>query len=319
MALLKLTNLSSGAPALSGTNGTLCAVLDWALPQAGWAIEYTNGANARVYRPGSGNRYRLHVNHDSAVSGYAYLATIRGCENATDALTLVNPFPTVAQVANNFSTVLVSNGANSTAREYMILVSPTYVFVAISTMGSNNAGWDYFFFGDVAPAHAEDTFNTCIIVGVASSTSVPNRASFYMTVSAYLAGSGVFWVRSIDGSILSSRGALSGRVSGSTNTPCNLINTPPMRGGYLNQITRERMGLSDGWSTGTTTGANALVVRGWLPQVWSPLHCGIGGVTTDDTFTDSAYNPGSQFRVIAGSTTAAIIVETTDTWSPPSG
>ena len=36
MSWLKLTNFDSGAPQLQGQNGSLCAVLDWALVQAGY-------------------------------------------------------------------------------------------------------------------------------------------------------------------------------------------------------------------------------------------------------------------------------------------
>ena len=122
-----LTESSPGAPALSGTNGTLCNVLDWALPQKGWAIEYT-ATNNRIYRPGAGNRNRLFVSHDSTVSSDPRLATVRGCENASAAnvSSLVAPFPTTTQLANTHSTVSVSNVSSTLARPYRIILTDRY-------------------------------------------------------------------------------------------------------------------------------------------------------------------------------------------------
>ena len=98
MSIIHLTEASSGAPRNSGTNGDLCVLLDWALvTNGGWSIVQT-AANARVYKPIGGNGFLLYVNHDSAVSGAAQLATVRGCESATAASEagLVSPFPTIA-------------------------------------------------------------------------------------------------------------------------------------------------------------------------------------------------------------------------------
>lgn len=313
MALVYLTEASSGAPTLSNVNGSLCGVLDWALVQNGWAIEYTNGANARVYRPGSGNRFRLHVNHDSAVSGNVQLATIRGCENATDATTLVDPFPTVAQQASNASNVCVANGAG---RPFKILVGATFVLAAFGTTNQSSAGWDFFFFGDVPSTIPGDAYNTIIAVGGATSASVTGRIWSSGTMSPYVAASNrVFWARSADGSIKSSYGCFWGSGTAFSST----TSAPAARSGYLNQLVRERVGATCAGSSSTTIGALAVHRRGWVPNLWNPVHSGMGGLTSDDTFTDSAYAAGSQFALIVASAGIGAIMETTDTWSAPSG
>lgn len=320
MAFVSLSQDSAGAPALSGTNGTLCTVLDWALPQAGWAIEYTNGANARVYRPATGNRHRLHVNHDSVVSGAAYLATIRGCENASSATDLVDPFPTVAQVTNANSTVCVSTAAGATARPYRIVAIDTFLLMAISTTSGNTAGWDLFFFGDAIPRYAGDIYGTVIHVGNTSSSSTSSRA-MSGCLSSNVASGKTFWCRSIDGFSKSTYGCLHGSAAGvSAQSMCNLSGTPTMRGGYLAQIVREKLAATCIGSPTTTPNAPTTVTqRGWLPWLWSPLHTGIGPVTSDDVFGDAAYHAAAQFMTVPATSSMAAIIELTNTWSAPSG
>lgn len=318
MPVSYLTDLSPGAPTLSGTNGSLCTVLDWALVQQGWAIEYTSG-NARVYRPGSGNRHRLHVNHDSAVSSFAQLATVRGCENASSATALIDPFPTVAQMANASSTFCVSNTASSTARPYRIVLSPTMLIMAVSTTSSSTSNWDLFVFGDVSPSITGDTYGTIVHVGDTSGTSTPQRG-MANCISPSSASGKTFWCRSIDGSIKSTYGCLSASVnSSSTSNFCSVSGAGAMRAGYMNQIVREKVGATCIGSSSTTSGALAIVRRGWIPNLWNPVHNGIGSVTSDDLFTDTAYAAGSQFSIVPASSAIAAILEHTNTWSAPSG
>ena len=154
-----LTQASPGAPNLTGQDNSLCTVLDWALPQKGWAIEYT-ATNARVYRPGVGNRRRLFVAHDSALSGDSRGAVIRGAEDASAATIaeLSGPFPTVAQVANNLANIKLSNTNNSDARPFRIVLSDTFLLFAASTISSSVAEWDFFFFGDLTGVEPGDTW-----------------------------------------------------------------------------------------------------------------------------------------------------------------
>ena len=314
MALSFLTDQSAGAPALSGTNGTLCAVLDWALPQQGWAIEYTDGANARVYRPGSGNRFRLHVNHNSTVSGQAYLATVRGCENATSATALVDPFPTVTQVTNGSASVCTSNMNNATARPYRIVVTPTLVVLSVGTTGLTTGGWDLFLFGDTVPTYAGDAYATVILVGGTTASSVSSRGMANSMASGVLPTK-LFWCRSVDGATKSTQGCL----VGAGTSMGSVTGTPQMRDGYLNQIVRDRLAASCCGSATTTSGPMAIYRRGWVPNVWNPICNGSGGLGINDTFTDTAYAAGSQFIVAPAASNISAILETTDTWTAPSG
>ena len=110
MAITHVSETTVGAPnsgRISGTNGDLYAMMKYAVQLQGWAVEYDDTINfACVLRPATGNRFRLHLNDNSATSGNAGLCVVRGCENASAAATLVDPFPTVALVANGSSNSL---------------------------------------------------------------------------------------------------------------------------------------------------------------------------------------------------------------------
>lgn len=316
-----LTEASSGAPTLSGTNGTLCAVLDWALPQKGWTIEYT-ATNMRVYRPPSGNRFRLFVAHDSATTGDARLALLRGCESATAASLagITDPFPTVAQVPNNQSTVLVSTTASAVARGYRIIVSPTFLVLATDCASATAASWDLAMFGDLAGTESADSYATICLVGESSSTTSITARGMGAVMGPNFSSGKVYFCRSIDATVKSSRGCLYG--SSSTTAVTSFMNTggaPAMRSGYAGRINREKVGATCIGSANTTVGGPAVMKRGWIPNVWNPLHSNLGGVTTADDFTDTAYASGSSFTFAAASSSVACILETSDTWSPPSG
>lgn len=320
MAMIYLTDASPGAPVLSGTNGALNAVLDWALVQNGWAIERT-GANARVYRPGSGNRNRLYVAHDSAISSAATLATVRGCEDANSVTALVDPFPTVAQTANNQATVCVSSQAGSTARPYRILLTPTFLLMAIGTTSMNTSGWDLLLFGDLVATDAADAYATVCLVGANASTNIVSRSMSAVVLPSPAASSRLYWCRSIDGAIKSTTGCLHGSY-GASASPGQLgfvQNTPVMRAGYGNRIVREKLGANCTGSSTNTPGALAVSRRAWVPNLWNPVHSGVGSITTDDVFTDTAYAAGSSFATVIASITNSCILEISDTWSAPSG
>lgn len=317
---LYLTNLSSGAPTLTGQNGSLVAVLDWALAQKSWTIEYT-GTNARVYRPPAGNRFRLYVAHDSAISGDARLATTRGCENASSVTSLTDPFPTVAQYANTQATFLVSTTASAVARGYRIILTDRMVIMFTDTGSNNNQNWDMMVFGDVYGADAADAYGTIMHVGgVTTATSSSSRA-MTNTLCSVPAPGRVFWCRSIDGTQKSTYGCYAGQVNSATASSfcSNGGSSPAMRGGYNGRIVREKVGVHCTGSNTTTPNTIAVNKRGWLPNIWNPLHNGIGLVTTDDTFTDTVYSATAVFNIAAASTTIAAILETTDTWSVPVG
>jgi hypothetical protein len=288
----------------------LTTLLDWALPQASWAIEYT-GTNERVYRPGSGLRNRLYVNHNTATSGNAGLAVVRGCENASSSSVLVDPFPLAAQVANGSSNWCISNAASTTDRPFRIYLSETFVFYFSNINGTADQ-WEVGFFGDVEGVLGSDTYHT--ICGVRNAANATAFTSIVQAVSSVIsASSNIYWARDVTGAVKSSRGGLCAMGS----TLGNLSGAPVARGGYQNRIYREKVAVTDVGSTSTSPSNLGLPKRGWVPNLWNPLHAGRGSVAEVDTFTDTAYDATASFRAISSNTTGFVIMEETDTWSAP--
>lgn len=313
MAVLILTNASSGATRNSGTNGDFTNLLRWALPQKSWAEEYGGGSgNAAVFRAASGNRRRIHVNHDSATSGSACLAVFRGCEDATSSTSLTDAFPTVAQVANGSCNALISNTASTTDRQFYLFVDEKW-FLYLSNFNGTSA-WDYVFFGDPPGAESGDTFATCIVQRSSSATSSSSAGTWQgRTPASAPSTNSPYWCRDISGATKSTTGVLNTIVGN-----FGIGGVQPARGGYANRVRREKIGLGCSGSTNNTQNSMAIDRRGWLPQVWNPLHSTIGTLNDGDTMTDSAYNASASFRAI---NTAGIgawaLLETTATWAPP--
>lgn len=301
MTTIKLTHDSAGAPTLNNVNGSLCAVLDWALPQAGWSILFSSG-NARVYETVNGEL--LHIYNDSSVAGFGGHAVVRGCEGAASATSLVDPYPTVTQMANNLASWRVAN--SSSARLFHLCITDDFLVLLVESITGSGI-YESYWFG--RPLTEENGPHDCVVFVRNSSTNAASDASFNTTsnyASSVGTASEVFWKRSIDGSIKSSRGSIWGSpISG-------VGNAPVPRGGYLNRIVRDPIPVMDIGSASTTPGPLAIVRRGYLPQLWNALHAAGGGVTEADVFEDAAYDPAARFRYFPGS----VIVEETDTWVP---
>lgn len=307
-----LRSTDPGAPALSGTNGSLVAVLDWALAQKGWTTIAT-ATNQRIYKQAAGNGYGLYVAHDSTVSGAANYATARGCEATSTLASLVNPFPSVAIAANAVQRIAASTAASAAVRAYKIRLTDRYVHMAVDVAGTN-ANWQTWHFGDGYGAQAGDAYATFISV---------NGTSTGVDIANALGGSPpyVAFARDITGTVISTIGALKlPTTTGSTAMGSN-PRYVAARAGYMNRLVREKVSYDDSGSANLTyiVGATGLPSRCWVPNLWNPLHNGWGSLLNGDTFADSAYNPSASFSMYGYASTGFAFHEDTDTWSPPSG
>lgn len=288
--------------------------MDVALPLNGWAIEYSTG-NARVYRPGSGNRFRLHMNDDSATSGSATRCVVRGCENASDATTLVDPFPTVAQVANASANWNKSDAASTAARLFDIWVGETFVIYAVNWSATTNL-WEVCFFGDFAPSLSGDSYNTLCTVRNTTTTGGgevwANSAGWINTNQN--GSSRVYLCRTYDGTVKSVLGAVSGK---SNQTTIGLIgaNVPAAGLGPTSGIDTQIFSIYDsGVQSGTVSSSLALPIRGFLPNILSPQHGGPGSFNTRYNYAQTPYMASG--KVVRGFNGWAVIQESDD-WVPP--
>ena len=321
MATMYFDNTMVGAPALTLVDGSLIAILDWALLQNGWAIQYT-GTNQRVYRAGTGARMVLQVYDSSAASGGITSARVRAAESATSVSALVDPFPTVALVPDANSNWGKGNPASpGTARDWKMIVTPTYFsFEAKDTVGTDL--WEFNCFGETVPINAEDAWNTVCtnrnIVGSATNNTSPTVNSV-IAVAAQSAPTSVisnvkfWWARDITGAIKTTKG-----IWASDGTVVNSItNMPVARAGYANRINRKRIAIHCYGTNGGTVGPTVVQERGFLPNKWRILHSNLGALTSADTFIDTAYNPAAVFAILPSLSVGGTITEITDTWTIP--
>ena len=321
MAILHYTEATGGLPnsgRLSGTDGDLVGILDIALVANGWTIDFSTG-NARIYRAASGNRFRLYVNDAAAISGDARLSVVRGCESASAASNagIVDPFPTAAKIADGSSNWIKSTTASTTARNFDIFVAPTWVAYFINFGGVTNI-WDFGWFGDISPALSGDSYSTvCVVRNVATTATISN------SLDGTASGTGnLSWnlCRSYDGTVKATTGGVWAQISGKMGT---ISVAPQAQLGPSTGIDRFKAVTLDTGSA-TTSGSSTLALpqRGYIPNIWVPLHGGRGSVNSRDTFTDTSYNASSAFTlfcVAAAAGSGFVIMETSDTWSPPSG
>lgn len=307
MAWTVLDETTSGAPNLLAVNGSLTSLLRWALPLLGWAVEYGPTGNDAVFRAATGNRHRLQCRHNSSLtSNNASQAMVRAAHTATAAATIASPFPTTAQVANASCTWRAGIEDNPTDPCRFIIAGNETFFHYFCH--SPSYGWDWNFFGDV-PSDYATGYETVLSSRLNSATY---EASGMDHQWPYPNPGNQFWARGINGTTVSTYGCKDGKGA----APGRVPNTPPMRGGYQNRILREKIAMHCTGSANTAPNLLSLPRRGWLPNVWQPIHSALGGVGEGDTFTDSAYNPAASFRVL-DSNQGTIILETTDTWSKP--
>lgn len=315
MAWTKLTSSDGGAPALTPANGKLNDVLRWALPILGWDIEFGPTGNSTVFRAATGNRNRLQVRHDSAVSGSTGLALVRGAETATSATSIGSPFPTVAQYANGSSVWQITQYETSVVdHDYVIYGNGTFFYLFIKEQDSLT--WGLTFFGDVPTTFATGSYDTVIRVhgqGAGAHYQFFTEAHYPHLTN----GDGkIFWCRGIDSTTKSTYGSKNSSGSQFSQTG----GTPACRAGYLNRIVIEKIALNDTGNAAANSGNNfGMLKRAWLPNMWNPVHSGAGTLSDQDTFTDTTYNASATFRAYNYSASHVVIIEETDTWTLPSG
>jgi hypothetical protein len=324
MAIIHVDESTVGLPnsgRLSGTNGDLVGILDVALPLNGWAIEYTTG-NARIYRPGTGNRFRLYVNDDSAVSGDARLATVRGCENASAASNagLVDPFPTSSQITDANSNWIKSSLASTAARNFDIWVGEDFVWYSPNIGGATNV-WELLFFGDIAPALAGDSYNTLITIrNGAAGASASWASNNQLLINSINGSPATYLCRSYDGTVKSTRSGVLSKATQSTfgvfSTGINAALTGPTTGADY-----EKTPIIDTGSN-TATGSATLFIptRGWLPNLLSPQNGGRGALNTRDDLTSTPTMATGKIVCVANTANSGFaIIQESDDWTPPSG
>jgi hypothetical protein len=323
MAIIHVTEATVGAPnggRISGTAGDLYAMLKYAAPLNGWAVEYDDAVNFRcVLRPGTGNRFRLYVNDNATDSGSAARCIIRGCENASGTLyaNLTDPFPTQAQVADTSSNWVKSSAVSATARLFDIWVAETFIWVSINWGGTTNV-WDLQGFGDFAPSLPGDSYNT--FCTTRNTTTIGGAAAWQGAngmLPTSLNGSSSFYIcRSYDGTVKSTLGGLVGRANQTSIGVVSASINGALVGPTTGIDTRKFEIFDSGSGAGTVSATLCLPVRGFMPNLLSPQHGGCGTLNARHSYPETPYMATGKV-VTAASTSSFAVIQASDDWTPP--
>lgn len=325
MALHWVTSADVGAISLYGTNGR--GQTWWQkhfVTDRGWGNPYT-GANSDILLPPGSTGNGIRLVHDSATSGAATRATFRAFEFASALNTLVDPYPTVAQVGDTASTLLFGTSAGTTPSPWWMLMgdftSPFDSFFILAVQISSTAvEWTYYgrpYLDDPTDTHGW-------LIGVRNAANTLPSSHQVAAASGATPNQRFFWQRSADGTVKSTTSlfvaAYGGGGSGTIGVQQNTTAYSTAPGAKLrrNPI---MVGCSGNTGNTITSGKNT-PWRGILQNLWAPAHTSYTGITNADTSADSAYDPLAEFIAFGSTFTGTtisngmIIVEKSDTWHP---
>lgn len=307
---------------ITGQAGTLITVLDAILVTGeGWTKTYS-GTNKAVYTQASGNGFCFRVLDDGSGAGGAAEAEVRGGESASDVDTLVDPFPTVAQVTNANCTWRKSNTTDGTTRDYHAVADGRSLVLLIYFGGVSTAA-EIYFFCDTEPHYTGDGYNTFIAVRhVSNNSSNALIATSYTSAITNSSTTGrIFFARSADGLIKSDFGWVVGLnssfgYSGFTDPDYPNTATNKLHMGFFDTLSA--------YSNTTTAIQSGGMLRGTIPFLLDPyLGSGVGTLANADTFIDSAYDATSSslkiLQVQGGGTFSTLrkaIFQIDGTWDP---
>lgn len=296
----------AGAPVLSGTVGSLIALLTICLVDgygakagAGWTKPYV-GTNLAAFRAGGGALRYLRIDDT-----FAQYSAIRGYGAMTDVDTGTELFP-----SGDPFYAYKSNISGATARNWIVLATNKYfvLFIGFSAAVGvyPEATNTIITFGDITSYLPGDAANTILIGNNATSATGPQFAGMSNALTSSIAGHSMY------GDYLNLTKPIAvGKHSNGSKTASGTIlgnNGPafpdPITGGLL---------VSPIFVHENTSGG---VTRGVLDGVWAPLHT-LGSGPIGALVDGTGPLVGKQFRVVSvgsGFSTGKCLLEISDTW-----
>lgn len=328
MSVTTYRSTDSGAPVLNGTSGnglvnllTICltgtGTAYGSLPKKGWTLLFT-GTNKCVLRTVDGVGF-LRVVHDGSGTGGFREALVRAAEGATDVDTLVDPFPTVAEVSDANCNWRATDSLDTTARAWELVADENWFILSVQ-YGTSAA--DMYIFGRYSRSRSANSWPYIINTRAQANSSLENGGACQMAYGVYSPSGGarLYAMRTVDGVTKAPRaGFVTESGTGTSNT---------FPGGTGPQIPNNDglifMSPPQVW---VNTGAGGTLSNpqsaGFFPNLWSPLHAfstAAGrAVFYGDTFNAAGYDPSAAFvfRGPRSDASGKWIVETTDTWQDP--
>lgn len=320
MAVTLYRSTDTSAPTLSGTVGSLVALLDACLvvgygskTAAGWTKPFT-ATNKAVFRAGGGNQFYLDVDDAApAATPLAREARLRGYETMSAVATGTGPFPTVAQIAGG-CTIRKSTTADATARSWVILADNKTVYIFIASADTANVYLGTMF-GDIYSLLTGDSYRTMLIGNSADNSTTDRLRENGAGAAVFTAIAGHYAARAytgLGGSVQLGQhgdvGAVNAAAAGTVNVGVVPFPNPTDGGLYLARW----------WQVDPTT-APANSRRGYLRGLWHFTHP-VTAAADGDTISGSDDLAGRTFLILKGGGSAAGIycLETSNTWDTSS-
>lgn len=332
MAVYLVTSADVGAPSLSGTNGAGCTVFDYVLNTIGGLTITHTATNKRNYALPNGDI--LHCVHDSAVTGQQYLMTVRACESASAIDTLTDPYPTVAQVADNACVFRTGTSTPATTVAWWAILDTStttgcfYFFSDYSSGGYVSGTW--WVGGTQISCLPSDNYAACMFSRNSTSTSTSgglNSPSYFVGGVGSGTVTHAYLKRSADGSVKSclSAGAVVGGSSGGDYFGGSVAGGPDAPSPVDGKIRQTHISMCDYYSQTTTYGSGAEFMRLYLPRCFQPLHraSGYSSIANGDTWADTSYGASAKFIFMKCASSAGsgggLIIQYDGTWTNPNG
>jgi len=309
----------ASAPVLSGTVGSMIAVLDACLVNgygskaaAGWTVNLA-GTNRKSWKAPAGNRFVLDVNDNGVESGAAKETLWTGWVTLTAFGSSGYSGDTGTGVFPNFAlspgaTWTGFNGrksttADATARAWLLLADDRTVIMCVAT-GDTAGKYCANYFGDVYSIKTGDTHNGANVGGGLNSATVGGLHGDGFQTSFAINCSRAVQQADPDG----------------TNNPANIsllglgqqqaqnATSYPLTGSYDARLYPFRYHVSR-QSSG--------FLRGWLRGCWALMNAGTG-VNDGDTFAGTGELAGRQFLVVKQLSNGVVLALETTAWDTSS-
>lgn len=308
MAWTRYDSTDPSAPVLSGTSGSLIALLDAVLingygtqPAAGWTKPFT-GTNKAVYYNGTATAKKyVRILDDGSLTAAAQDAGIRGFDSMSDVDNGTIPMPSAAQQPSNGGSNVIhkSSTASATARPWTIFGDGRTVILCIST---NHIVGLYFvtYFGEYYSLKVGDTHAFCIMAynGVSAGVGPSGATGTYwfdgrnMSPGTFVPVAAVS--RLVAGNLSGGASSIAGfGTTSGFGQPANPGTTACARLSYPNP-TDNSIWLSP---IGIGTSESGLCIRGFMRGLYSPDHW-LSAMSHGDTFSGSGDLAGKSFSLI---------------------
>ncbi len=282
----------SASPATTSTSLTA------KIAGSGWTTAFT-GTNVRSYLQGAtlgaGATKYMFVDDTGTVT-----ARFNGFESQTSAtMAGTGDFPTTAQQSGGLYFVK-SDTASTAARGWMAIATSSSIAIFLDSSATQGASGNWYFFGDVAPYLASDSY-ACFIQGNTTTTVPSNNGHVTGGISSTQAGKYMCRGFLQSGTSLAV-GSISDANRGASNMGSGGIVYPSFDGGlYIAPVE----------TCETQPSTSNYGLRGLISGVWNPLHN--KPFVHGDTINGAGALAGKVFQAFNFYTSAQALFEISDT------